>query len=139
MAIPALFKCPGGRLTYPFLTTAAVAIVKGQLVAPGADDDTITGTTSTSATRLMGVALADVLAGDAGPTQPRIEVHLLQSGAVIPMIVGAAVTAGSLVICNGTAGRIADAGATPDARTVIGRALASSSTAGDLVPVMVGA
>ena len=137
MPIPALPNCPGGRLTYPFATTAGVAIVKNQLVAFGADDDTITGTTIADGILPIGVALADVLAADAGPTK-RIEVLLLQPGTIIPMIVGAAVTRGSIVSVQGTNGRIKDAPTTPDPRSLIGRALGASSSAGDLLPVMVG-
>lgn len=87
--------------------------------------------------KVVGVALAEVALADAGPAK-RIEVHLMQAGTMVPMLVGAAVTFGSQVIVQGTTGRIADAGATPDARTVLGRAYGSSAVPGDLVPVLIG-
>lgn len=138
MSIPAMFNTPGNRLTYPFLTTAAVAIAKGQLVCPGANDDTITGATTADAIRVSGIALEAVALADAGGAKKRVEVYLLQSGTIVPMIVGAAVTKDSQVSIQGTTGRIKDAPTTPDPRSLLGRALASSSTVGDLVPVLIG-
>lgn len=137
MPIPPLFNSPPTRLTYPFLTTVAVAIVKGRIVCPGANDDTITGTTSADAVRISGIALDDVAAADAGGKK-RVEVQLLQAGTIVPLVVGAAVTKDSQVVVADAVGRIKDAGATPDARTLIGRALAGSSTVGDFVPVLIG-
>lgn len=98
----------------------------------------MTPVTSASANKLVGIAMADVTIAEAIAGK-RVEVYLLQAGTMVPMIVGAAVTFGSEVICQGTTGRVSDAAATPDARTIIGRAYGSSAVAGDLVPVLVGA
>ncbi len=124
---------PGNPLVHSFATTSAVAIVKGQLVAFGADDDTITGTSDTNL--CIGTALEAVIAGEAGASK-RISVRLLGS-AVVPMIGNASVTRGALAVTTGTAGKVTNSGATPDARTVVGRFLASNAVDGNLVPVLI--
>lgn len=135
MPVSALYNAPGGRLSRPFLTTAGVAIQKGQLVAFGADSDTVTGTTIADGILNIGTALDDVLLADAGTK--KVEVLLLQPGTIVPMLVGAAVTRGSIVSCQGATGRVKDAPVTPDPRSLLGKALDASATAGDLVPVLI--
>lgn len=133
MAVLPTFYEPNNPLILKFATTSAVAIVKGQLVAFGADDDTITGTSDTNL--CIGIAMEAVAAGEAGATK-RIDVRLIGS-AIVPMIGNGTVTRGKLAVTTGTAGKVTDSGATPDARTVVGRFLKSDSTDGNLVPVLI--
>jgi hypothetical protein len=53
------------------------------------------------------------------------------------MIGNASVTRGALAVTTGTAGKVTNSGATPDARTVVGRFLASNAVDGNLVPVLI--
>ena len=121
------------ELEFPFATTSAVAISKYQMVAFGADDDTITGTSDTNL--CIGIAMETVASGDAGATK-RIKVRLLGCK-VVPMIGNGTVTRGKLAVTTGTAGKVTDTGATPDGRTVVGRFLASNAVDGNHVPVLI--
>ena len=134
MAIVPNFYEPGCGLYAQFATTSSVAIAKYQMVAFGADDDTITGTSDTNL--CIGIAMEAVASGDAGATK-RILVRL-NGSAVVPMIGNGTVTRGKLAVATGTAGKVTDTGATPDARTVVGRFLKSDATDGNHVPVLIG-
>lgn len=122
----------GEELEFSFATTSSVAIVKYQAVAFGADDDTITGTSDANLN--IGIAMETVASADAGPTK-RIKVRLLGSK-IVPMVGNGTVTRGKLAVHTGTAGKVTDSGATPDARTVVGRFLVSNATDGNHVPVL---
>lgn len=121
------------ELEFSFATTSAVAIAKYQEVSFGADDDTVTGTTT--ANTGIGISMETVAAGDAGATK-RIKVRL-HGSKVIPMIGNGTVTRGLVAVATGVAGKVTDTGATPDARTVKGRFLASNAVDGNYVPVLV--
>lgn len=123
----------GDELEFSFATTSAVAIAKYQEVSFGADDDTVTGTTTVNTG--IGISLETVASGDAGSTK-RIKVRLLGSK-IVPMIGNGTVTRGLVAVATGTAGKVTDTGATPDARTVKGRFLVSNATDGNHVPVLV--
>jgi len=133
MAIFPQFYEPSGPLEHEFATTSAVAIAQYQMVAFGASDDIITGTSDTNL--CIGIAMEAVAAGDAGATK-RIRVRL-NGKAIIPMIGNGTVTRGKLAVTTGTAGKVTDTGATPDARTVVGRFLKSDAVDGNLVPVLI--
>lgn len=119
-----------------FKTTAGETYLFGQLLKFGADNDTVTNVTAANDGALIAVCQEDIPSTESGPTR-RVQTRLLCGGAVIPMIVGAAVTLGSKVVCQGTTGKIADVGAAAvgDARAIVGTALLASSTVNDLVPV----
>lgn len=134
MAIEPRFYNSEEVLEATFATASGVAIVKYQMVAFGADDDTITGTSD--ANLCIGFAMEAVASGDAGATK-RIRVAL-NGVAVVPGIGNGTVTRGTLAVATGTAGKLTDSGATPDARTVVGRFLKSDSTDGNHVPVLIG-
>ncbi len=124
---------------YPsFKRTAAESYVKGQLLKFGADNDTVTNVTTAADDHLVAVSLEDIPSTEPDTTR-RIQVRMLSAGSVIPLKVGAAVTLGTKVVCQGTTGRIADVGAAAaaDARTIVGVALQASAVAGDLVPVLI--
>lgn len=123
----------GEELELNFATTSAVAIAKYAMVAFGADDDTVTGTSDTNL--CIGISMETVASGDAGATK-RIKVRLLGSK-IVPMIGNGTVTRGKLAVTTGTAGKVTDTGATPDARTVVGRFLASNAVDGNHVPVLI--
>ncbi len=132
MSIPFLITEDRG-LYATFGTTAAVAITQYQMVAFGASDDLITGTSD--ANLCIGFAMKAVASGDAGPTN-RIQVRL--NGNAIMLAVGnGTVTRGAQAVATGTAGKVTNAGATPDARTVVGRFMASNAVDGDFVPVLI--
>lgn len=133
MSVLPQFYEPGGSLYHEFATTASVAIAKYQMVAFGASDDTITGTSD--ANLCIGIAMEAVASGDAGSSK-RILVRL-NGSAIIPMIGNGTVTRGKLAVATGTAGKVTDSGGTPDARTVVGRFLASNATDGNHVPVLI--
>lgn len=133
--IPASYEYEKGAAYAEFATTAAVAITKGQLVAFGADDDTITGTLS-DINLAIGVAMETIASGATGATR-RTTVRLLGSG-VIFMISNGTVTRGSKLIPIITSGQVTNSGAAPDARQVIGRAMLSDAVAADWVPVLIG-
>lgn len=122
------------ELEFSFATTSSVAIVKYQMVAFGADDDTITGTSD--ANLCIGIAMETVASADAGATK-RIKVRLVGGSKIVPMIGNGTVTRGKLAVATGTAGKVTDTGSTPDARTVVGRFLASNAVDGNHVPVLV--
>jgi hypothetical protein len=134
MAVLPSFYEPNSGLFADFATTSSVAIAQYQMVAFGADDDTITGTSD--ANLCIGIAMAAVSSSAAGAST-RVQVRL-NGSAIVPMIGNGTVTRGKLAVATGTAGKVTDTGATPDARTVVGRFLASSSTDGDRVPVLIG-
>lgn len=122
---------------YPdYATTAGETLVFGQLVKYGANNDTITGVTSAGDAQIIGVCQEDVASSESGPAK-RVTVRLLAAG-VVAMRVGAAVTLGTRVVCQGSTGRIADIGAAAvgDARSIVGQAHGASAVAGDLVPVL---
>jgi hypothetical protein len=121
------------ELEMNFATTSAVAIVKYAMVAFGADDDTVTGTSDTNL--CIGIAMETVASADAGATK-RIKVRLLGSK-IVPMIGNGTVTRGKVAVTTGTAGKVTDTGATPDFRTVVGRFLVSNAVDGNHVPVLV--
>lgn len=133
MAIQPLFHEPSPSLIHKFATTSSVAIAKYQMVAFGADDDTITGTSD--ANLCIGIAMEAVASGEAGATK-KIDV-LLNGRAIVPMIGNGSCTRGKLAVATGSAGKVTDTGSTPDARTVVGRFLKSDATDGNHVPVLV--
>ncbi len=122
MAVLPAFTEPGNGLYADFATTSSVAIVKYQMVAFGADNDTVTGTSD--ANLCIGIAMQAVASGDAGAAT-RIQVRL-NGSAVVPMIGNGTVTMGKLAVTTGTAGKVTDTGSTPDARTVVGRFMSTS-------------
>ena len=131
--IPASYEYEKGAAYAEFATTAAVAITKGQLVAFGADDDTITGTADVNLA--IGVAMETIASGVTGPTR-RTTIRLLGSGVVF-MISNGTVTRGSKLIPITVTGQVTNAGATPDARQIVGRALVSDAVAGNWIPVLI--
>lgn len=133
MAILPQFYEPSGPLEHEFATTSSVAIVQYQMVAFGADDDTITGTSD--ANLCIGIAMEAVASGDAGASK-RIRVRL-NGKAIVPMIGNGTVTRGKLAVATGSAGKVTDTGSTPDARTVVGRFLSSNAVDGNHVPVLI--
>ncbi len=133
MAFIAAQTEPNTPLETDFATTPSVAITKGQLVCFGADDDTITGTVDVNLA--FAVALEAVASADAGATR-RCRVRLL-GHSVMYMKGNGTVTRGALAVAVVTTGKVTNAGATPDARTRVGRFLASSAVDGDLVPVLI--
>lgn len=121
-----------------FATTPADgAVAKWQLMKFGANNDTLTAVTAADDDHAVAIAIEAVSSTD-NVAGRRIQVRMLGS-AVVPMKVGAAVTLGTKVTCQGTTGRIKDIGAAAntDARQILGIALGASSTAGDLVPVLI--
>ncbi len=123
---------------YPsFATTATETIAKGQLLKFGANNDTVTAVTTAADAQLVAVALEDVSSADTGSR--RVQVRMLSAGSVVPMRVGAAVTLGTKVVCQGTTGKIADIGAAAvgDARALVGTAHGASAVVNDLVPVAI--
>ncbi len=138
MAFDPIFYDSEACMSAEFATTPADgAIAKWQLVKFGANNDTVTAVTAAGDDHAIGVALEALTAGE-NVAGRRISVRMLGSF-VVPMKVGAAVTLGTKVVCQGTTGRIADVGAAAntDARTIVGIALGASAVAGDLVPVLV--
>lgn len=133
MAILPKFYEPQNPLIHNFATTSSVAIAKYQMVAFGASDDIITGTSD--ANLCIGIAMEAVSSSEAGSTK-RIDVRL-NGSAIVPMIGNGTVTRGKLAVATGSAGKVTDTGSTPDARTVVGRFLASNATDGDHVPVLI--
>lgn len=133
MSIAIGFSEPNNGLFASFATTSSVAIAKYQMVAFGADDDTITGTSD--ANLCIGIAMEAISSGDAGSTK-RCQVRL-NGAAIVPMIGNGTVTRGKLAVATGTAGKATDSGSTPDARTIVGRFLRSSAVDGDYVPVLI--
>lgn len=133
---PILYDGPAG-MSPKLGTTPGEAIAKWQLLKFGANNDTVTAVTAADDANAIAVALESLSAGE-NVAGSRINVRLLGS-AVVPMRVGSAVTFGTKVACHGTTGRIKDVGAAAvgDARQIVGTALASSSTPGDLVPVLI--
>ena len=132
MSIPFLITEDKG-LYATFGTTSAVAIAQYQMVAFGASDDLITGTSDTNL--CIGFAMKAVAAGDAGATN-RIQVRL--NGSAIVLGIGdGTVTRGKLAVTTGTAGKVTDTGSTPDFRTVVGRFMASNAVDGSYVPILV--
>ncbi len=103
----------------------------------GANNDTLTAVTAADDDHAVALSMEALTAGQ-NVAGTRINVRML-GNAVLPMVVGAAVTLGTKVTCQGTTGRIKDIGAAAntDARQIIGIALGASSTAGDLVPVLI--
>jgi hypothetical protein len=119
-----------------YKTTAGEAYLKGQLLKYGVDNDTVTNVTVANDGALIAVCMEDIPSTESGPTR-RVQTRLLVGGAIIPMRVGAAVTLGTKVVCQGTTGKIADIGAAAvgDARALIGTAHGASAVVNDLVPV----
>lgn len=135
-AVPPNFRHRGEKITHKFGTTSGVAIAKGQLVKYGATTSVVTGTTAADSELIIGIACEAVASADAGATT-EIEVMFLMPGDIFPLINGSSCTAGTRVACEGNDGRVTDVGATPASGSVIGIALATTSTDGDLVPVLI--
>ena len=129
----------GGRITQMYNTTSSVAIEKYQLVLPGADADTVTGTTSAAAINWVGRANKAVSSGDAGTV--RVEVEILCPGKIYYLKNGGTCTFGSSVELEGNDGRVADMGsaASADGQKRIGKMMgATTSTDGAWVPILIG-
>ncbi len=131
--IAANYEFANGAAYGTFGTTSSVAIVKGAAVAFGASSDLVTGTSDANLN--IGVAQNAVASASAGATT-LCTVRLFGSG-IVYMIGNGTVTRGKKAVHTGTAGKVTDAGSTPDARTVVGIFLDSNSTDGDLVPVLI--
>jgi predicted RecA/RadA family phage recombinase len=106
-------------------TVAAGQAFTGGLLVEAATGDRTGRTAQAGSVLCVGVAMWDGAAGDM--------VTVAHEG-VWFLTVASAVTAGSRVICAAS-GQIAAAGATPDARTIIGVAFADQATVSGLCPV----
>jgi hypothetical protein len=135
-AVPPLFRHRASPVSFKYGTTSSVAILKYQLVLFGASSSVVTGTTAADTELAIGIANEAVSSAEAGATK-KVEVLLLAAGDIYPMLAGGTVTAGKRVACEGTDGKIVDVGATPASGSVIGIALASTSTEDDLIPVLI--
>lgn len=127
-------------ITHSYATTSSVAIGKYQLVLPGADADTVTGTTSAAAINWIGRANVAVASADAGAAT-RVEVQILQPGKIYYLVNGGTCTFGSSVELEGTDGRVTDMGsaASADGQKRIGKMMgATTSTDGAWVPILIG-
>ena len=117
----------------PILTAEFEAddtIVEGQLVMFDTTDDLVIGTTVADQEDTIGIALKAAVDGG------RLPVRLL-GHAIVPMIAGGTVTRGLKVKVEGADGRVVNIGASDDAGMAVGRALKSSATDGDLIPVLI--
>ena len=103
---------PGDHLT----VTAGGAITGGQVVMLSANRTVVVATTGTFLA--LGVALHDAASG---------EKLTVATDGVWPIKAAGAITFGQRLIVGAVAGTVAAAGATPDARTVVGYALESIS------------
>jgi hypothetical protein len=123
---------PCHRLIVAFKASAAVA--DQQLVVFGGDDETVSPTTAASSELIIGKATHAMTSADVTNGE-RLDVELLGSK-VIWMVAGGTVTRGTVQECQGTDGKITNAGATPDPGALVGRAM-RSGVSGDKLPVLV--
>jgi len=134
-AIGPQFRHRAPALTHKFVCKTSDTFVKYQLVCFDSGSSTnVTATTSANVETAIGIALEAVTTAAAGT---EIEVMLLTAGDIFVMINGSSCTAGVRVACEGNDGRVTDVGATPASGSVLGIALATTSTDGDFVPVLV--
>lgn len=128
-----IYEADNGMLIHSFLPKASTAITKYQLVIFDSSDDTIDVCGATAA-NAIGIAL-ETRASTASPTNAdRVKVAMFGSRAV-PMIGNGTITRGSKLI-TAASGKVTNAGATPDARNVVGIALNSDATDGNYVCVL---
>lgn len=134
-AIPAADRVNGNQLTHVFGLKSGDAFVKGQLVQFTSGSSTeVTSVTSANSEAIMGIYRGDSATAASGDTA---EIILLCPGEIRWLINGGTTTAGARLACEGNDGRVTDVGATPASGSVIGIALASSSTDGNYVPVLI--
>lgn len=93
-------------------------------------DTAVTATTVADTKLAIGVALNAAGSGE------NVDVRLLGCG-IFVMIAGGTVTRGTKVKVEGADGRVTDLGGSDDDALSVGRALKSTSTDGDLIPVLV--
>lgn len=105
------------ELTY---TVGASAVTGGQLVASQTPGDRLVVTAGAGSTAVKGVALYDAASGK------KVAVARQQ---MLPVTTTATVAAGDKLVA-GAAGAVTAAGATPDARTIVGEAMESRTGAG---------
>jgi hypothetical protein len=116
-------------LFHDFIGKSGDTFVKNQQVAMY-DDDTVTATSDAN------LNIGCVEDGGTGDGVKRFRVRL-NGQSIKAMIGNGTVTRGKLAVNTGTAGKVTDTGATPDARTIVGRFLVSSAVDGDWVAVLV--
>jgi hypothetical protein len=117
------FGYPGLRISY----TCTAAVTAGQLVE--LTGDFTVGPAGAASTKVVGVALWDVPASRATVQGPQVgdgKELSVASVCVVSLTASGAIAAGDTLVAA-AAGAVAAAGATPDARTVIGRALQAIS------------
>ena len=135
-AIPAAFNHRGrAPLTHKFTCKTSDTFVLYQLVYfDSGSSTTVTATTGANGETAIGIAMEAITTAAAGR---EIEIMLLGDGDIFPLINGSSCTAGVKVAIEGTDGRVTDVGATPASGSVIGIALATTSTDGDYLPVLI--
>lgn len=117
------FGYPGLRISY----TASAAVTAGQLVET--TGDRTVGPAGAASTKVVGVALWDVPAARVSIQGPQVgDVNRLTvvTMCAVKLTASGAIAAGDTLIAA-AAGAVSAAGATPDARTVVGRALQAIS------------
>lgn len=135
-AIPAAFNHRGrAPLTHKFVCKTSDSFALYQLVCfDSASSTNVTASTSANVETAIGIAMEAITTAAAGR---EIEIMLLADGDIFPLINGGTCTAGVKCAVEGTDGRVTDVGATPASGSVIGISLATTSTDGDFVPVLI--
>lgn len=105
------------ELTY---TVGATAVVGGRLVQSVDPGDRLVVPAAAGSTTSKGMALYDAASG---------KKVAVARGQILPATAGGAITAGSKLVA-GAAGTVVAAGATPDARTIVGEALENAANGG---------
>lgn len=135
-AIPAAFNHRGNKLSHKFTCKTGDTFALYQAVVFDSGSSTnVTATTAADSEAVIGIAMEAITTAAAGR---EIEILLLAPGDIFVMINGGTCTAGLSVAIEGTDGRVTNVGATPASGSCIGIALATTSTDGDYVPVLVG-
>lgn len=134
-AFPAADRVNGNQLTHVYGLKSADAFVKGQLVQFTSGSSTeVTSVTSADMETTIGIYRGASATAASGDTS---EIIFLVPGEIRWLINGGTCTAGTRVAVEGTDGRVTNVGATPASGSVIGIALATNSTDGNYVPVLI--
>lgn len=122
--VQARFGWPGNQLSY----TCAEAIVGGQLVERRTGTRLV-GVAGAASTKVCGVARHDVPAARTNIQQKQVgegNELTVARGVIIPVTASGAIAVGDKLVAA-AAGAVSAAGATPDARTVVGEAFEAAS------------